>query len=326
MKLKDMVCLHDVNTMREFLENNGVVGATDSEIKAFYEVFEGHGYDLFARNLKDNMFIRFDSCGSELGDIDETDEEYVSINDIGYELSYGWEMLEELYEEYWENGEEEQSFISGTLRNLVSDLNSRYLDRNNDKVYLVSYSGDNNSSLGCDGEVEIFYSQVDAYKDIKKSIEFTMEYYNIERDDYASDDTNFTNEVDVKKYMIDYRERDKFSLLHDEGSLQIKLTIKIKDKEEEVEVKEEPKMEFYTLIEHSVMFNCYEDTVCVTHYKNEEEALSKYRKIVDEYKSTWLDEGNENECREYRNNNIVYFEMTLEEQCNVEVSLEKVVL
>ena len=123
MKLKDMVYLHEVSTMREFLENNGVVEATDSEIQAFYDVFEGHGYDLFARNLKDNKFIRFDSCGSELGDIDETNEDYVSINDIGYELSYGWEMLEELYEEYWGNGEEEQALDCGiAMKSLGSDI------------------------------------------------------------------------------------------------------------------------------------------------------------------------------------------------------------
>jgi len=331
MKLKDMVYLHEVSTMREFLENNGVVGATDNEIKAFYDVFEGHGYELFARNLKDNMFIRFDSCGSELGDIDETNEEYVSINDIGYELSYGWEMLEELYEEYWENGEEEQAFDCGIAMNLVSDLYSRYLDRNKNKVYVVSYSSRGNFSTTDDTTVEVFSNEVDAYKDIKKSIEFTMEHYNIEHDDYDSDNTtDFSNEMEVKKYMIDYRERDEFLLLHDEGSLQIKLSLKIKDKEEEVEVKEEPKMEFYTLIDHSVNENCYEDTVNVFHYRTKEEGMKNFDLIIEEYKQSFLDDGYEldssDEVNEYENNNIMYFELFLEGICHIQVSLEKVVL
>ena len=331
MKLKDMVYLHEVSTMREFLENNGVHGATDNEIKAFYEVFEGHGYDLFARNLKDNMFIRFDSCGSELGDIDETNEEYVSINEIGYELSYGWEMLEELYEEYWKNGEEKQAFDCGIAMNLVSDLYSRYLDRDKNRVYVVSYSSRGSFSTTDDTTVEVFYNEVDAYKDIKNSIEFEIENYNVEQDIEECNDTDFTNEVEVKKYMIDYRERDEFLLLHDEGSLQIKLTIKTEDKEEESEVKEETKMEFYTLIDHSVNENCYEDTVNVFHYRTEEEGVKNFNLIVEEYKQAFLIDGDyelgeNDEVKEYCDNNIEYFELFLEGVCHMQVSLEKVVL
>lgn len=318
MKVKDMVYLHDVDTMREFLENNKIIGATDSEIKAFYEVFEGHGYDLFARDLNDSVFIRFDSCGSEIGDVDETDEEYVSINSIKYELGYAYEMLEELYEEYYKNDEHESMIDCGNARNLVGDLISRTYDK--DKIYIVSYSSRSNFSTIDDNTVEVFYNEVDAYKDIKDSLEFTIENNGVEQDIY--DDTDFSNEIEVKKYMIDYRDRYEFLLIHDSGSLQINLAIDYKEEEE-------PKMEFYTLVDHTVMFNCYEDSVVVNHYKNEEDALKEFEKIVNNYKSTWLDDDEikeQDNLEEYRNDDILYFNLFLEEQCNIEVSLEKVVL
>lgn len=326
MKLKDMVFLHDVNTMREFLENNGVHGATDNEIKAFYEVFEGHGYELFARSLKDDKFIRFDSCGSEIGDIDETDEEYVSINTINYELSYAWEMLDELYGEYLENDEEEQAFDCGIARNLVSDLYSRYLDKDKNKIYIVSYSSRSNFSVEDDNTVEVFYNEIDAYKDIRERIEFVLKNEDVEQDYYS--DCDFSNEYEVKKYMIDYREKDEFTLIYDGGSLGIKLNIEFKEDEEE-EVKEEPKIEFYTLVDHSVNYNCYEDTVYVLHYKTKEEGLKEFKKAVEEYKEAWLEE-NEldeyDELEEYENDNISFFKLFLDDQCCIEVSLEKEVL
>lgn len=321
-----MVFLHDVNTMREFLENNGVHGATDNEIKAFYEVFEGHGYELFARSLKDDKFIRFDSCGSEIGDIDETDEEYVSINTINYELSYAWEMLDELYGEYLENDEEEQAFDCGIARNLVSDLYSRYLDKDKNKIYIVSYSSRSNFSVEDDNTVEVFYNEIDAYKDIRERIEFVLKNEDVEQDYYS--DCDFSNEYEVKKYMIDYREKDEFTLIYDGGSLGIKLNIEFKEDEEE-EVKEEPKIEFYTLVDHSVNYNCYEDTVYVFHYKTKEEGLKEFKKAVEEYKEAWLEE-NEldeyDELEEYENDNISFFKLFLDDQCCIEVSLEKEVL
>lgn len=315
-----MVFLHDVNTMREFLENNGVHGATDNEIKAFYEVFEGHGYELFARSLKDDKFIRFDSCGSEIGDIDETDEEYVSINSIEYELGYAYEMLDELYEEYYKNDEHESMIDCGNARNLVGDLISRTYDK--DKTYIVSYSSSSNFSLGYDDTVEVFDNEVDAYKDIKDSIEFTLENYDVKEDMHECEDTNFNNEIEVKKYMIDYRERDEFLLIHDEGSLQIKLTIKDK-------VKKEQSMEFYTLVDDYINYNCYEKNVNVSHYKTKEEGLKEFNDLVEKYKSSWLEEcelGEFDEINEYENDNISYFNLFLDDQCHIQVSLEKVVL
>ena len=320
MKLKDMVYLHDVDTMREFLENNRIIGATDSEIKAFYEVFEGHGYDLFARDLNDSVFIRFDSCGSEIGDIDETDEEYVSINSIEYELGYAYEMLDELYEEYYKNDEHESMIDCGNARNLVGDLISRIYDK--DKTYIVSYSSSSNFSLGYDDTVEVFDNEVDAYKDIKDSIEFTLKNYDVKEDMHECEDTNFNNEIEVKKYMIDYRERDEFLLIHDEGSLQIKLTIKDK-------VKKEQSMEFYTLVDDYINYNCYEKNVNVSHYKTKEEGLKEFNDLVEKYKSSWLEEcelGEFDEINEYENDNISYFNLFLDDQCHIQVSLEKVVL
>ena len=320
MKLKDMVYLHDVDTMREFLENNRIIGATDSEIKAFYEVFEGHGYDLFARDLNDSVFIRFDSCGSEIGDIDETDEEYVSINSIEYELGYAYEMLDELYEEYYKNDEHESMIDCGNARNLVGDLISRTYDK--DKTYIVSYSSSSNFSLGYDDTVEVFDNEVDAYKDIKDSIEFTLKNYDVKEDMHECEDTNFNNEIEVKKYMIDYRDRDEFLLIHDEGSLQIKLTIKDK-------VKKEQSMEFYTLVDDYINYNCYEKNVNVSHYKTKEEGLKEFNDLVEKYKSSWLEEcelGEFDEINEYENDNISYFNLFLDDQCHIQVSLEKVVL
>ena len=320
MKLKDMIYLHDVDTMREFLENNKIIGATDSEIKAFYEVFEGHGYDLFARDLNDSVFIRFDSCGSELGDIDETDEEYVSINSIEYELGYAYEMLDELYEEYYKNDEHESMIDCGNARNLVGDLISRTYDKDN--TYIVSYSSSSVYSLGYDDTVEVFDNEVDAYKDIKDSIEFTLKNYDVKEDMHECEDTNFNNEIEVKKYMIDYRERDEFLLIHDEGSLQIKLTIKDK-------VKKEQSMEFYTLVDDYINYNCYEKNVNVSHYKTKEEGLKEFNDLVEKYKSSWLEEcelGEFDEINEYENDNISYFNLFLDDQCHIQVSLEKVVL
>ena len=320
MKLKDMVYLHDVDTMREFLENNRIIGATDSEIKAFYEVFEGHGYDLFARDLNDSVFIRFDSCGSEIGDIDETDEEYVSINSIEYELGYAYEMLDELYEEYYKNDEHESMIDCGNARNLVGDLISRTYDKDN--TYIVSYSSTSNFSLGYDDTVEVFDNEVDAYKDIKDSIEFTLKNYDVKEDMHECEDTNFNNEIEVKKYMIDYRERDEFLLIHDEGSLSIKLTIKDK-------VKKEQSMEFYTLVDDYINYNCYEKNVNVSHYKTKEEGLKEFNDLVEKYKSSWLEEcelGEFDEINEYENDNISYFNLFLDDQCHIQVSLEKVVL
>lgn len=227
MKLKDMVFLHDINTMREFLENNGVHGATDKEIEAFYDVFEGHGYELFARSLKDDKFIRFDSCGSDLEDIDETDEELVHINSIDYELSYAYELLDELYEEYLQNGEDECAIDCKNARDLVSDLCDRYED------------------------------------------------------------------------------------------------------------KREPKIEFYTLVNDYINFNCYEKDVAIFHSKTKEEGLKEFEKIVKEYKNNWIDKndyldegklGEFDDLKEYENDNISYFGLFLDDQCCIEVSLEKVVL
>lgn len=320
MKLKDMVYLHEVSTMREFLENNGVIGATDNEIKAFYDVFEGHGYELFARNLKDNMFIRFDSCGIELGDIDETNEEYVSINSIEYELGYAYEMLDELYEEYYKNDEHESMIDCGNARNLVGDLISRIYDK--DKVYIVSYSNASNFSLGYDDTVEVFDNEVDAYKDIKDSIEFTLKNYDVKEDMHECEDTNFNNEIEVKKYMIDYRERDEFLLIHDEGSLSIKLTIKDKTKKEQ-------SMEFYTLVDNLIRYDFYEHDVEVKHYRDKEEGLKEFNDLVEEYKSSWLEEcelGEFDEINEYENDKIKFFELILDNQCHIQLSLEKVVL
>lgn len=326
MKLKDMVYLHDVDSMREFLENNKIIGATDSEIKAFYEVFEGHGYNLFARDLNDSVFIRFDSCGSEIGDVDETDEECVSINSIEYELGYAYEMLEELYEEYYKNDEHESMIDCGNARNLVGDLISRTYDKDN--VYIVSYSSTSNFSLGYDDTVEVFDNEVDAYKDIKHSIEFALKNYDVEEDMHECEDTNFNNEIEVKKYMIDYRERDEFLLIHDEGSLQIKLTIKSKEKEEVNQIQEEPKMEFYTLVDHYTRFDFYEDSVEVKHYKNKEEGLKEFNDLVEEYKDSWNIEeiGEFDDIKEYENDNIKYFGLYIDEQARIELSLEKVVL
>lgn len=326
MKIKDMVFLHDVNTMREFLENNGVHGATDNEIKAFYEVFEGHGYELFARSLKDDKFIRFDSCGSEIGDIDETDEEYVSINTINYELSYAWEMLDELYGEYLENDEEEQAFDCGIARNLVSDLYSRYLDKDKNKIYIVSYSSRSNFSVEDDNTVEVFYNEIDAYKDIRERIEFVLKNEDVEQDYYS--DCDFSNEYEVKKYMIDYREKDEFTLIYDGGSLGIKLNIEVKEDEEE-EVKEEPKIEFYALIDDSIRFDCYDRDVDVKHYKDKEEGLKEFNDLVEEYKLSWLEEnelGEFDELHEYENDKIKFFELHLDDVCHIQLSLEKVVL
>ena len=320
MKVKDMVYLHDVDSMREFLENNKIIGATDSEIKAFYEVFEGHGYDLFARDLNDSVFIRFDSCGSELGDIDETDEECVSINSIEYELGYAYEMLGELYEEYYKNDEHESMIDCGNARNLVGDLISRTYDKDN--TYIVSYSSTSNFSLGYDDTVEVFDNEVDAYKDIKDSIEFTLKNYDVKEDMHECEDTNFNNEIEVKKYMIDYRERDEFLLIHDEGSLQIKLTIKDK-------VKKEQSMEFYTLVDNLIRYDCYEHDVEVKHYRDKEEGLKEFNDLVEEYKSSWLEEcelGEFDEINEYENDKIKFFELILDNQCHIQLSLEKVVL
>ena len=320
MKVKDMVYLHDVDSMREFLENNKIIGATDSEIKAFYEVFEGHGYDLFARDLNDSVFIRFGSCGSEIGDVDETDEEYVSINSIEYELGYAYEMLGELYEEYYKNDEHESMIDCGNARNLVEDLISRIYDK--DKTYIVSYSSSSNFSLGYDDTVEVFDNKVDAYKDIKDSIEFTLKNYNVKEDIHECEDTNFNNEIEVKKYMIDYRERDEFLLIHDEGSLQIKLTIKDK-------VKKEQSMEFYTLVDNLIRYDCYEHDVEVKHYRDKEEGLKEFNDLVEEYKSSWLEEcelGEFDEINEYENDKIKFFELILDNQCHIQLSLEKVVL
>ena len=332
MKIKDMVFLHDVNTMREFLENNGVHGATDNEIKAFYEVFEGHGYELFARSLKDDKFIRFDSCGSEIGDIDETDEEYVSINTINYELSYAWEMLDELYGEYLENDEEEQAFDCGIARNLVSDLYSRYLDKDKNKIYIVSYSSRSNFSVEDDNTVEVFYNEVDAYREIKGSLESVIKNEDVEQDYYS--DCDFSNEYEVKKYMIDYREKDEFTLIYDGGSLGIKLNIEVKEDEEE-EIKEESKMEFYTLVNDYINYNCYEKSVVVSHHRTKEDGLKEFKKTVEEYKYNWIDKndyldegklGDYDELEEYENDNISFFKLFLDDQCCIEVSLEKEVL
>ena len=327
-----MVYLHDVDTMREFLENNKIIGATDSEIKAFYEVFEGHGYDLFARDLNDSVFIRFDSCGSdfsyitELGDIDETDEEHISINSIEYELGYAYEMLEELYEEYYKNDEHESMIDCGNARNLVGDLISRTYDK--DRTYIVSYSSTSNFSLGCDDTVEVFDNEVDAFANIKDSIKFILKNYKVEEDRYECEDTDFNNEIEVEKYMIDYRERDEFLLIHNEGSLQIKLTIKDK-------VKKEQSMEFYTLVDDYINYNCYEKNVNVSHYKTKEEGLKEFKSIVENYKHTWIDTndyldegklGEYDELNEYENDNISYFNLFLDDQCYIQVSLEKVVL
>ena len=327
MKLKDMVYLHDVDSMREFLENNKIIGATDSEIKAFYEVFEGHGYELFARDLNDSVFIRFDSCGSdfsyitELGDIDETDEEHISINSIEYELGYAYEMLEELYEEYYKNDEHESMIDCGNARNLVGDLISRTYDK--DKTYVVSYSSTSNFSLGYDDTVEVFDNEVDAYKDIKDSIEFTLKNYDVKEDMHECEDTNFNNEIEVEKYMIDYRERDEFLLLHDEGSLSIKLTIKDKAKKEQ-------SIEFYTVIEDYIEYECYDKEVIVNHYRNKEDALKEFGKLVEEHQEKWLEEDAEldefDEVNERDEENFKYFEIILDNVCHVQISLEKVVL
>ena len=327
-----MVFLHDVNTMREFLENNGVHGATDNEIKAFYEVFDGHGYNLYARNLKDNMFIRFDynSCIDE--DIDETDDDYISINTINYEISYAWEMLQELYEEYWENGEEECAFDSGERMNLVSDLYSRYLDKDKNRIYIVSYSSRSHFSTEDDNTVEVFYNEVDAYREIKGSLESVIKNEDVEQDYYS--DCDFSNEYEVKKYMIDYREKDEFTLIYDGGSLGIKLNIEVKEDEEE-EIKEEPKMEFYTLVNDYINYNCYEKSVVVSHHRTKEDGLKEFKKTVEEYKYNWIDKndyldegklGDYDELEEYENDNISFFKLFLDDQCCIEVSLEKVVL
>ena len=320
MKIKDTVCLHDVDSMREFLENNNIIGATDVEVQAFIDVFEGHGYYLHARDLNDSVFIRFDSCGSEIGDVDETDEEYVSINSIEYELSYAYEMLDELYEEYYKNDEHESMIDCGNARNLVGDLISRTYDK--DRTYIVSYSSTSNFSLGYDDTVEVFDNEVDAYKDIKDSIEFTLKNYDVKEDMHECEDTNFNNEIEVKKYMIDYRDRDEFLLIHDEGSLSIKLTIKDK-------VKKEQSMEFYTLVDNLIRYDFYEHDVEVKHYRDKEEGLKEFNDLVEEYKSSWLEEcelGEFDEINEYENDKIKFFELILDNQCHIQLSLEKVVL
>ena len=320
MKIKDTVCLHDVDSMREFLENNNIIGATDVEVQAFIDVFEGHGYYLHARDLNDSVFIRFDSCGSEIGDVDETDEEYVSINSIEYELSYAYEMLDELYEEYYKNDEHESMIDCGNARNLVGDLISRTYDK--DRTYIVSYSSTSNFSLGYDDTVEVFDNEVDAYKDIKDSIEFTLKNYDVKEDMHECEDTNFNNEIEVKKYMIDYRDRDEFLLIHDEGSLSIKLTIKDK-------IKKEQSMEFYTLVDNLIRYDFYEHDVEVKHYRDKEEGLKEFNDLVEEYKSSWLEEcelGEFDEINEYENDKIKFFELILDNQCHIQLSLEKVVL
>lgn len=329
MKIKDTVCLHDVNTMREFLENNNIIGATDSEVQAFIDVFEGHGYYLHARDMKDNMFARVDTCVSneDLEEIDIDNEEYVTFNTIHYELSYAYEMLCELYREEYNEDEYEQAFDSGVRANLVSDLYSRYLDKDKDKIYIVSYSSRSNFSTIDDNTVEVFYNEVDAYKDIKDSLEFTIEHNDVEQD--IHDNTDFSNEIEVKKYMIDYRERDEFLLMHDSGSLQINLAIDYKDEEEVDHLQEEPKMEFYTLVDDYINYNCYEKNVNVSHYKTKEEGLKEFNDLVEKYKSSWLEEcelGEFDEVNEYENDNISYFNLFLDDQCHIQVSLEKVVL
>lgn len=328
MKIKDTICLHDVETMKEFLENNKIIGATDAEVQAFIDVFEGHGYYLHARDMKDNMFARVDTCVSneDLEEIDIDNEEYVTFNTIHYELSYAYEMLCELYREEYNEDEYEQAFDSGVRANLVSDLYSRYLDKDKDKIYIVSYSSRSNFSTIDDNTVEVFYNEVDAYKDIKDSLEFTIEHNDVEQD--IHDNTDFSNEIEVKKYMIDYRERDEFLLMHDSGSLQINLAIDYKDEEEVDHHQEEPKMEFYTLVDHYTRFDFYEDSVEVKHYKNKEEGLKEFNDLVEEYKDSWNIEeiGEFDDINEYENDNIKYFSLYINEQVRIELSLEKVVL
>jgi len=99
--------------------------------------------------------------------------------------------------------------------------------------------------------------------------------------------------------------------------------------------KKEQSMEFYTLVDDYINYNCYEKNVNVSHYKTKEEGLKEFKSIVENYKHTWIDTndyldegklGEYDELNEYENDNISYFNLFLDDQCHIQVSLEKVVL
>ena len=70
------------------------------------------------------------------------------------------------------------------------------------KIYIVSYSSRSNFSVEDDNTVEVFYNEIDAYKDIRERIEFVL------KNPKAADD--LLDEADAQiNSLVEYPERCK---------------------------------------------------------------------------------------------------------------------
>ena len=92
--------------------------------------------------------------------------------------------------------------------------------------------------------------------------------------------------------------------------------------------KEETKMEFYCSIEKYQKYEVCDDHLDVQHFRSKEEGLKHFNWLVKEYKDKYLDEelGEFDELDEYENDELNFFSLYIDNVCNIEISLEKVVL
>lgn len=333
IKLSEMISLHEVDNMRTLLENNGVLGVTDEEIMATYEVYVGHGYHLFTTDLNSNIIFKEDTC--------DNGEDNILEIDIINMVSDAYEMLSELVEEFYqENGvdiednKREEHRTTVGARNFVYDLYSRVIDSKKDIVYtIITETDDYPQDHSLDMDIKVFKTEVEAIKCMENMVNYIFENESNFEDEvqlcsFHSDPLDLNNEVHQEVFFLNIREEKEFCIISEtEGMTRMRLEYHT-DENKDIK-KEETKMEFYTLVDHTVFYNCYEDSVTVSHYKNKEDALKEFRKIVKSHKENWLDDDEikeQDELNEYENDNIIYFNLFLEEQCDLEVSLEKVVL
>ena len=332
IKLSEIISLHEVDNMRSLLKNNGIFNATDEEIMATYDVYEGHGYYLFTTDLNSNVIFIEDTCDDGEDNIFETD-----IDNI---VSYAYEMLSELVEEFYkENGidiednKREEHRATVGARNLVYDLYSKVIDNKKDIIYTVmTETDDYPQDHSLDIDIKTFKTEVEAIKCMEDMVNYIFENESNFEDEvqlcsFYSDPLDLNNEVHQEILFLNLREEKEFCIISEtEGMTRMKLEYHIDENKDNK--KEETKMEFYCSIEKYQKYEVCDDHLDVQHFRSKEEGLKHFNWLVKEYKDKYLDEelGEFDELDEYENDELNFFSLYIDNVCNIEISLEKVVL
>ena len=340
MKREDLISLSYIENMRMFIENQGMFGATDLELQEFINIYEGHGYEMCVKDLKEDCIYRIDveSVKEPYQELKE-DENY-TIDDIGYALSHAYEMNGELIEEYETSEhinlrEDKEDFNMWKevceQRLQLSNLYSRLYDKNNKNSYIVtlvqrSFTEPEDSII-----TDVYDNEVEVYEDVLNVLNVVLRKEDIK--DYSGE-YELEDDFDIAKFKFESREMKEIHLTHSTG--EVIITVATKDN-----VKKD-KMEFYMVVEKYRNDVSVEHSTDIFHFKTKAEAQYKFKDIVEGWKidkedsieeiienGTYINgygymwEGNEYYCVEDR---FVLIDMYDSCKIEIEVYIEKVVL